>query len=105
MYWQGHDHTLSRLDQMSKAVQTALRLAPDAGEPHLALADYHYHGFRDYEQARTELDIARRTLPNNSEVFGTPVISIAAKDIGKKRPTILSTRSSSIPVIFALSSK
>jgi TolB-like protein/class 3 adenylate cyclase/Flp pilus assembly protein TadD len=69
MYWQGHDHTLGRLDQMSKAVQTALRLAPDAGEPHLALADYHYHGFRDYEQARTELDIARRTLPNNSEVF------------------------------------
>jgi tetratricopeptide (TPR) repeat protein len=50
-------------------VQTALRLQPDAGEAHLALADYYYHGFRDYERARAELAIARRTLPNNAEVF------------------------------------
>ena len=50
-------------------MQTALRLQPDSGEAHLALADYYYHGFRDYGRARAELDIARRTLPNNSEVF------------------------------------
>jgi serine/threonine-protein kinase len=68
-YWQGHDHTQARLDLANAAVQTALRLQPDAGEAHLALADYYYHGFRDYERARTELAIARRTLPNNAEVF------------------------------------
>jgi TolB-like protein/class 3 adenylate cyclase/Flp pilus assembly protein TadD len=69
MYWQGHDHTPSRLDLANAAVQTALRLQPDAGEAHLALADYYYHGFRDYARAGTELAIARRTLPNNAEVF------------------------------------
>jgi len=69
MYWQGHDHTPARLELANKAAQTALRLQPDAGEPHLALADYYYHGFRDYERARIELDLARRTLPNNAEVF------------------------------------
>jgi tetratricopeptide (TPR) repeat protein len=51
------------------AVQTALRLRPDAGEAHLALANYYYYGFHDYERARGELAIARRTLPNNAEVF------------------------------------
>jgi len=69
IYWLGFDHTQARLESVNAAVQTALRLQPDAGEPHLALADYHYHGFRDYERARSELAIARRTLPNNAEVF------------------------------------
>jgi TolB-like protein/class 3 adenylate cyclase/Flp pilus assembly protein TadD len=69
IYWQGHDHTPGRLDLANAAVRTALRPQPDAGEAHLALADYYYHGFRDYERARSELAIARRTLPNNAEVF------------------------------------
>jgi TolB-like protein/class 3 adenylate cyclase/cytochrome c-type biogenesis protein CcmH/NrfG len=69
IYWGGHDHTPARLELANSAVQTALRLQPDAGEAHLALADYYYHGFRDYRRARTELAIARRTLPNNAEVF------------------------------------
>jgi tetratricopeptide (TPR) repeat protein len=50
-------------------LEAARRLEPDAGEVHLALANYYYHGFRDYGRARIELAIARRTLPNNAEVF------------------------------------
>jgi tetratricopeptide (TPR) repeat protein len=50
-------------------VQTALRLQPDAGEAHLALAIYYYNGFRDYGRARSELVIARRALPNSADVF------------------------------------
>jgi len=69
IYWQGHDHTPARLDLANAAVQTALGLQPNAGEAHLALADYYYHGFRDYEHAQAELAIARRTMPNNAEVF------------------------------------
>ena len=69
IYWQGHDHTPSRLEMANAAVQSALRLDPNAGEAHLALADYYYHGFRDYIRAETELAIAKQTLPNNSEVF------------------------------------
>jgi serine/threonine protein kinase/Flp pilus assembly protein TadD len=69
IYWQGHDHTPHRLELAHAAVQSALNLQPNSGEAHLALADYYYRGFRDYVRARTELEAAQRTLPNNSEVF------------------------------------
>ncbi|MDQ3199388.1 MAG: tetratricopeptide repeat protein [Verrucomicrobiota bacterium] len=69
IYWQGHDHTPARLELADKAVQNALRIDPKAGEAHLALADYYYHGFRDYGRAKGELEIARETLPNNAEVY------------------------------------
>jgi serine/threonine protein kinase/Tfp pilus assembly protein PilF len=69
VYWYGIDHTSARLDLANAAVQTALRLQPDAGEVHLALADYYYHGFHEYDRARTELAIARRKLPKNATVF------------------------------------
>lgn len=69
IYWQGFDHSPARLDLATAALQSALRLQPDSGEAHLALASYYYHGFRDYTRARTELALARRTLPNSAEVF------------------------------------
>ncbi len=68
-YWQGFDHTSARLDLATAALQSALRLQPGGGEVHLALAAYHYHGFRDYERARSELAIARSSLPNSTEVY------------------------------------
>ena len=69
LYWTGHDHTPVRLNLANAAVQTALRLQPESGEAHRALATYYYYGFRDYARARSELAIARRTLPNDAEVF------------------------------------
>jgi serine/threonine-protein kinase len=68
-YFRGHDHTTARLDLANAALEAARRLQPDAGEVHLALANYYYHGFRDYGRARSEVAIARRTLPNNADVF------------------------------------
>jgi TolB-like protein/integral membrane sensor domain MASE1/class 3 adenylate cyclase/Flp pilus assembly protein TadD len=68
-YFRGHDHTAARLDLANAALEAARRLQPDAGEVHLALANYYYNGFRDYGRARSELTIARRTLPNNAEVI------------------------------------
>jgi len=68
-YFRGHDHTPDRLGLANAAVQTALRLQPDAGEAHLALGIYYYDGFRDYGRARSELSIARRALPNSADVF------------------------------------
>jgi len=68
-YFRGHDHTPARLDLANAALEAALRLQPDAGEVHLALANHYYHGFRDYGRARSELAIARRTLPNNADIF------------------------------------
>jgi TolB-like protein/class 3 adenylate cyclase/Tfp pilus assembly protein PilF len=69
LYWTGHDRTQPRLELANVAVQTALRLQPDAGEAHRALATYYYYGFRDYARARSELAVARRTLPNDAEIF------------------------------------
>jgi len=69
MYWEGFDRTPERLNQAHAAVETALRLRPDTGEPHLALANYYYQAFRDYDAAGKELQLARKTLPNNPQVF------------------------------------
>jgi TolB-like protein/class 3 adenylate cyclase/Tfp pilus assembly protein PilF len=69
IYWYGFDRTSARLELAHGAAQAALRLQPDAGEAHLALAIYKYYGFLDYGGARSELAIARRRLPNNAEVF------------------------------------
>jgi len=68
-FFRGHDHTPARLDLAKAALDAAMRLEPNAGEIHLALANYYYHGFRDYKRARNELVKAAETLPNNAEVF------------------------------------
>jgi TolB-like protein/Tfp pilus assembly protein PilF len=69
LYVQGDDRTPTRRDLAKTAVQAALRLQPDGGEPHLALAFYYYNCFRDFGRARSELAIASRTLPNDAVVF------------------------------------
>ncbi len=51
------------------ALQNASRLQPDSGEVHRSWAYYAYYGFFDYDRARAELDLARRTLPNDAEVY------------------------------------
>ena len=50
-------------------MQAATGLRPDAAETHLARAQYLYYGLRDYAGALAELEIARRTLPNDPRLF------------------------------------
>jgi TolB-like protein len=69
LYFFGLDHTPARLASAEAAFQAAFRLRPDAGEAHLARAENLYHGYLDYDGALTELDIARRSLPNDPQVF------------------------------------
>ena len=68
LYANGFDRTAQRLQSADAAVQNALRLAPEAGEAHLARAEHLYRGFLDYDRARAELVLAQRTLPNSSAV-------------------------------------
>ena len=69
LYFFGLDHTPARLARADSTLQTVIRLRPDAGETHLARADFLYRCYLDYEKARAELAVAQRALPNNSEIF------------------------------------
>ena len=69
IYFLGYDHTPARLALAEAAIEEAFRLRPDAGEAHLARAQNLYRGYLEYNGALAELDIARRTLPNNAGVF------------------------------------
>jgi TolB-like protein/class 3 adenylate cyclase/Tfp pilus assembly protein PilF len=69
IYIFAYDHSPGRLASANAAVQTALRLRPDAGEAHLALAQHLYQGYLDYDQALAEIAIAQRTLPNDPLIF------------------------------------
>ncbi len=68
-YWFGFDRTLERLALARATVNRALRLRPELGEAHLALAYHYYYGYRDYERARRELALAARATPNDAEVW------------------------------------
>ena len=70
LYFYGLDHTAARLALAEAALTAASRLRPDAGETHLARARNLYWGYLDYDSALAELEIARRTLPNEADIFG-----------------------------------
>src|SRR2546423_11310443 len=68
LYFLGTDHTPARLALAQIALQAASRLQPEAGEAHVARAENLYRAYQDYEGARAELEIARKTLPNDPRV-------------------------------------
>ncbi len=69
LYWFGFDKTHARLAKAKAAAETALRLHPELGDAHVAMAYHYYYGYRDYERARSELAIALRSTPNDAEVW------------------------------------
>lgn len=70
LFWFGYDKSAERLVKSKAAAETALRLRPEMGEGHLALAFYHYYSSRDYDSAIRELTFAQRALPNEADVAG-----------------------------------
>jgi TolB-like protein/Tfp pilus assembly protein PilF len=69
LYFYGFDRTPARLALAEAALETASRLRPDAGETHLARAWNLYWGHLDYDGALAELEVARRTLPDNPRIL------------------------------------
>jgi len=67
-YFLGFDHTDARLKLAETAVESVRRLHPDSGETHLTLAQHLYWAYQNYDRAREELAVARRTLPNESRI-------------------------------------
>jgi TolB-like protein/Flp pilus assembly protein TadD/predicted Ser/Thr protein kinase len=69
IYFNDVDRTPARLTLASTAIQAAFRVHPGAGEAHLAQAEHLYRGYKDYDGALAELEVARQTLPNHGRIF------------------------------------
>ncbi len=69
LYFAGTDHTPARLAMADAAIQSLVRLRPNSGEAHLAFAKHLYWGHLDYDRAREELSLAKKTLPNDPLPF------------------------------------
>jgi len=69
LYVRALDHTGERLNLAEGAIQSLRRLRPESGEAHLALAKHLYWGHLDYDNARKELTVAGRALPNEPVIF------------------------------------
>ena len=69
LYFKEVDHTQARLAMAKAAIDSAFRLKPDSGEAHLAQAVHLYRGYRDYDGALAELEVAGQTLPNDARIF------------------------------------
>jgi serine/threonine protein kinase/Flp pilus assembly protein TadD len=62
-----YDQTSERAALGNEAINNALRLEPNLPEAHLAYAFHLYETRRDYERARVQLAIAKRSMSNSAE--------------------------------------
>ena len=69
LYFYNFDRTPARQALAESALQNAERLRPDAGETHLAKAEYLYRCHLKFDRARAELALAARQLPNSARVY------------------------------------
>ena len=67
--YQEFEPTPVQRDLAKQYAARALQLAPESPEAHLARGYYLYYGERDYGEALKEFALARRGLPNNSEIY------------------------------------
>jgi TolB-like protein/Tfp pilus assembly protein PilF len=63
------DSTPARREKARSLAERALQLQPDLPEAHVARGFSYYYGDNDYDAALKEFEIARRGLPNESEVY------------------------------------
>lgn len=63
------DPTRERRQKARVLAEQALQLQPDLPEAHLAMGFSYYYGDNNYDAAQKEFEIARRGLPNESEVY------------------------------------
>src|SRR5216117_543947 len=63
------DPTRERRQKARALAEQALQLQPDLPEAHLAMGFSYYYDDNNYDAAQKEFEIARRGLPNESEVY------------------------------------
>ncbi len=70
-YFNEIDHSPARLATAKEAIETAVRLAPDAPEVIEKLGDYYYYGYRDYPRATEQYQRLAVLRPNDAAVYGS----------------------------------
>jgi len=68
MYRFRYDSSATRAARQREEAESALRLAPDLPQAHIAMGLAHYCGHRDYRRALDEFSIAMKSLPNDAEL-------------------------------------
>ena len=68
-YWYYWDRTDNRLRKSKYYIDKALEINPDLPEIYLALGQYYYHGFLDYDRALYEFDKGLKIKPNYEEIL------------------------------------
>src|SRR5437764_612735 len=63
-HWFLEQMTDAELAEVHSMAEHAIALAPTLAEAHVALGNYFYHGYRQYEQALTEFERALQLQPN-----------------------------------------
>src|SRR6184192_2855587 len=63
-HWFLEQMTYAELAEVHSMAEHAIALAPTLAEAHVALGNYFYHGYRQYEQALTEFERALQLQPN-----------------------------------------
>src|SRR3989442_1592651 len=66
VHWFFEQLSEAELAQVRSMAEHALVLAPNLAEVHVALGDFYYHGYRQYEQALAEFERALQLQPNSS---------------------------------------
>lgn len=71
IYFNEIDHSPDRLAKAKAAIDTAVRLAPDAPLVIEKLGDFYYYGYRDYTRAAEQYQRLAVLRPNDAAVFGS----------------------------------
>jgi serine/threonine-protein kinase len=80
MSWFRYDPSPERLARQREEAETALRLAPELPQAHIAMGLAHYFGRQDWQAALEEYGIALQGLPNDAGLWG--LIGYAQRRLG-----------------------
>jgi TolB-like protein/Tfp pilus assembly protein PilF len=68
-HWFIEQMSEAELEQLRSVAEQAVALAPNLAQVHVALGQFYYHGFRQYEQALAEFERALQLQPNASSAL------------------------------------
>ena len=90
VYFSEIDRSPAKLEEARQAIETAVRLAPDAPEVIENYGDYFYYGYRDYARAVEQYQRLAVLRPNDAVVFGS--LGLIHRRQGRMRESLTELR-------------